>query len=118
MKRNIYANKVKQNSETSSLHYCSPSDYEPTTEYIRNIGQEEKDVAMNSDTFLLHSCGTSVWIMDGKTEEADSQLSRSSMHSCSSMGYLVRSMSQATVDVMLGGEPQGHANCDVLSCLS
>lgn len=29
------------------------------------------------------------------------QLSRSSIHSCSSMGYLVRSMSQATVDVIL-----------------
>lgn len=36
-----------------------------------------------------------------------SQLSRCSMHSCSSMGYLARSMSQATVEVIL---PRQHAS--------
>lgn len=34
-----------------------------------------------------------------------SQLSKSSMHSCSSMGYFVRSMSHAAVDVILKWKP-------------
>lgn len=34
------------------------------------------------------------------------QLSKSSIHSCSSIGYLVRSISQATVEVILG--TNGH----------
>ncbi len=33
-----------------------------------------------------------------------SQLSKSSMHSCSSMGYFVRSISHAAVDVILKGK--------------
>lgn len=34
-------------------------------------------------------------------EDVDLQLSRSSLHSCSSIGYLVRSISHATVEVIL-----------------
>ena len=34
-------------------------------------------------------------------EDVDLQLSKSSLHSCSSMGYLVRSISHATVEVIL-----------------
>lgn len=37
-----------------------------------------------------------------------SQLSKCSMHSCSSMGYLARSMSQATVEVMLSRQQAGE----------
>lgn len=39
-----------------------------------------------------------------------SQLSRRSMHSCSSMGYLARSMSQATVDVILPRQRAGEVS--------
>lgn len=42
--------------------------------------------------------------------EGHSQLSRCSMHSCSSMGYLARSMSQATVEVILPRQHAGEAS--------
>ena len=63
---------------------------------------------------LARYCDYDPIAVDGQREEADSQLSRSSMHSCSSMGYLVRSMSQATVEVMLGGGEKGRVPLTVM----
>lgn len=42
--------------------------------------------------------------------EGHSQLSRCSIHSCSSIGYLARSMSQATVEVILPRQHAGEAS--------
>lgn len=41
------------------------------------------------------------------------QLSRSSMHSCSSIGYFVRSMSHATVEVILGTQQPSKSKLNI-----